>query len=181
MRPDDLKRDEWLTLGLALLLALDLLVLPWLSLPAGATLTIRGATLTIGGGSPSGTGAPDGWLGVLAVIGLLAVLADIAIEHLSPQTQVPAIDGSRITTRYWLAVVAAVCLALKFIFHIGSIGNLGFGFWAGAVLTVALVYVARRARAEQPAATARASAASQPSSRGTEPGGRPTESGPPTV
>ena len=52
------------------------------------------------------TEAPDGWLGVLAVIACLAVIADLALEHLSPRTAVPAV-GSLDNTRFILAAAAA--------------------------------------------------------------------------
>ena len=117
----------------------------WFSLP-GASVTIRGTTLAFGGGALTATDSPDGWLGVLAVISLLALVADLALERLSPQTQVPVIGGARTTTRFVLACAAAGLIALKFLFHLGTFSNLGFGFWFGALLAGALVYYARQAR-----------------------------------
>jgi hypothetical protein len=167
---DDVTRDEWIIGGLALLLVLDLLFLPWLSAP-GVSLTFHGTTIAVGGQSLSGTGAPNGWLGVLAVIALIGLLADVAIDRLSPQAELPAIGGSRARTRFWLAVFAACCLGLKFILHLGSIGNLGFGFWSCALMTGALLYAVRPGRG--------ADLASAPPHRGAA---RPTESsGPPVV
>ena len=86
---------------------------------------------------------PDGWLGVLAVIAAIALLADLAVERLSPQTQLPMIGGSRAKTRLALAGITAALVVLKFLFHI-HFSLFGFGFWAAVVLTVGLVFSALR-------------------------------------
>ncbi len=145
MNLENIRREDWVVGGLALVLAFDLLVFAWFSLPS-ASVTIRGTTLAFGGGSLTATDAPDGWLGVLAVISLLALAAELALERLSPATHVPVIGGSRTMSRFVLATVAAGFMGLKFIFHLGSFSNLGFGFWLGAVLAGALVYYAMQAR-----------------------------------
>jgi hypothetical protein len=152
MSLDNMSRDDWIVGGLALLLAIDLLFLPWFSVSQGIGAFTVSYTSTA-------TGYPDGWLGVLAVIVVIALLADIAVERLSPQTKVPIIGGSRATTRLGLAGVAAVLLFLKFIFHINHFSDLGFGFWAALVLTGALVYATLRVNQGQtimPAGTTRA-------------------------
>jgi hypothetical protein len=140
---DNVRRDDWLVGGLALLLLLDLLILAWFSF--GGTVTV-GSTSVSFGGSLTATDAPDGWLGVLAVISTILILLDLLVEQLSPQTAVPAIGGSRANTRFVLALVTAVFMALKFVFHLGSFSNLGLGFWIGAALVIALVYFALQAR-----------------------------------
>ncbi|HEV3055151.1 MAG TPA: hypothetical protein VGX45_10900 [Solirubrobacteraceae bacterium] len=126
-------RDSWIVAGLALLLVIDLLFLPWFSADCGPFISC----------SLSATDAPDGWLAILAVITGLSLVADIGIEHFSPQTTVPMLGGSRGTTRFILAIATAVFVALKFLFHI-HFSLFGFGFWAGAVLTIALVFSAVR-------------------------------------
>jgi hypothetical protein len=78
------------------------------------------------------------------MLAALAVVADLAIERLSPQTQIPMIGGSRTTTRLVLAGAAAGFVALKFLFHI-HFSIFGFGFWAGVVLTAGLLFMAFRA------------------------------------
>jgi hypothetical protein len=110
---NNVSRDDWLLGGVALLLVIDLLFLPWFSIP---------------GFSLSATSAPDGWLGILAMLAALAVLVDLAVERMSPQTHVPSIGGSRESTRFALAVAAAALLALKFLFHI-HFSLFGFGFY----------------------------------------------------
>lgn len=130
-------RDELIVVALAVLLALDLLFLPWFQ------VTIVGGGIAVPISDPA-TGAPDGWLGVLAVLAAVALLADLAIERLSPQTQVPAIGESRARTRMVLAVTAAALLAFKLLIHFGSAG--GTGFWCALLLAGGLVYATRRVR-----------------------------------
>jgi hypothetical protein len=127
---DNVSREDWIIGGLALLLVIDLLFLPWFS--------ILGFSLTA-------TDAPDGWLGLLAVLAGIVLIADLAVDRLSPQTQLPAVGGSRTQTRFIEACVMALFVALKFLFHI-HFSLFGFGFWAALVLTVALVYFALQAR-----------------------------------
>jgi hypothetical protein len=81
---------------------------------------------------------------VLAVLAAIAVVADLARERLS-NAELPAVNGSRATTRLALACAAAGFIALKFLFHI-HFSLFGFGFWAAVVLTAALVVVAAWAR-----------------------------------
>jgi hypothetical protein len=128
-------REELIVSGLAILLALDLLFLPWFQVSIGLGSLELSASST-------GTGAPDGWLGVLGVLASLALVADLALERLS-SANLPAIGGSRAATRFALAVFAAVCVALKFLFNV-HFDLFGFGFWAAAVLSIALVVFARR-------------------------------------
>jgi hypothetical protein len=137
MSLDNMSRDDWILGGLALLLAIDLLFLPWFSVTVGFGTFSISATSTA-------TGDPDGWLGILAVIVIVALLADLAVERLSPQSQLPMIGGSRARTRLVLAAIAAVFLVLKFLFHINHFSDLGFGFWAAVVLTGGLVFAALR-------------------------------------
>jgi len=138
MKLENVKRDEWLLAGIALLLIIDLLALPWFDIGFGPVSVTSTAT-----------GAPDGWLGVLAVIGAIALIADLAVERLSPQTHIPALAGSRTTTRLGLAAVTALFVALKFLFHI-HFSLFGFGFWAAVVLTAGLVVLAMRAHQDRP-------------------------------
>jgi hypothetical protein len=131
-----LSRDDWLFAGLALLLVIDLLFVPWFDYNFGFGPFTRSVTLTA-------TDTPDGWLGVLAVLSTLAVIADLALERFG-SAELPSIGGSRPGTRLTLVGVAALFLALKFIIH-AHFSLFGFGFWAAVVLTIALVAVAMRA------------------------------------
>jgi len=131
---ENVTRDDWVVGGLGLVLAIFLLILPWFDVSYGPFSTTFTAT-----------DDPDGWLGILAVIAALAVVADLAIERVSPHTRLPAIGESRTNTRFILAVVAAGFVALKFLFHI-HFDLFGWGFYLNVIVTVALVYVAYEAR-----------------------------------
>jgi hypothetical protein len=132
-------RGDWSLAGVAVLLAIDLLFLPWLDFII--PIPVRDFSVSI---TSTATGAPDGWSGVVAVIAALAVVGDLAVERLS-DTRLPAVAGSRPLTRLVLACVAALFVLLKFLsFTHDSL--FGFGLWTGGVLAIALVAVAARER-----------------------------------
>jgi hypothetical protein len=166
------RREDWVLGGLGLVLAFDLLQFAWFSLPS-ASVTFRGTTLAFGGGSLTATDTPDGWLGLLAVIALLALVTDLALERLSPETQVPVIGGNRANTRVVLASAAVGFMGLKFLLHLGTFSNLGFGFWFGVLLSGVLVYYTIQAR------DAEAVLRSQPTAP-SAPAGPAGTAGPPT-
>jgi hypothetical protein len=131
-------REDWIVGGVALLTVIDLLFFPWFHFSTHVGVYSVSA-------SSSATGAPDGWLGVLAMIAALGIVVDVALERLSPQTKVPSIGGSRAMTRFVLAVATAVLMALKFLFHI-HFNYFGWGFYLGVVLVIALLYLTNPAR-----------------------------------
>jgi C4-dicarboxylate transporter len=130
-------REELILTGVALLLAIDLLFLPWFDVTVG--IGAFKASFT-----SSATGEPDGWLGVLAVLALIALIADLGLERLG-NVALPAVNESRGDTRLLLAAVAAGFVVLKLLFHI-HFDLFGIGFWGAVVLTAALVVTAVRAR-----------------------------------
>lgn len=138
MNLENVRRDDWLLAGVALLLIIDLLALPWFDIGVGPVSITSTAT-----------GAPDGWAGVLAVLAGVVLLADLAIERLSPQTRLPALSGGRATTRLVLAGIAALFVVIKFLLHV-HFSLFGFGFWAAVVLAAGLVVVALQARRGRP-------------------------------
>jgi len=138
-----LSREDWILAGVAAVLVLDLLLLPWFSF--GATINVGSTAVSIGG-SLTAVDAPDAWLGVLAVLTCAFVIADLGFERLSPETRLPSIAADRETTRYILACATAGLIVLKFLFHIGRFGELALGFWLGVLLAAALVALTRRAR-----------------------------------
>src|SRR5205807_1052501 len=85
---DNVRRDDWVVGGLALLLVLDLLILAWFSF--GGTVTVGSTSISFGG-SLTATDAPDGWLGVLAVIALVyfAMQARNAATRVAPRPAGP--------------------------------------------------------------------------------------------
>ena len=134
MNTANLTRDDRIITGIALLLVIDLLFLPWFDISAGPFSV-----------SLTATDAPSGWAGLLAVLAAIALIVDLAIERMSPQTQLPSVSGSRDQTRLVLAGVVALFVFLKFIFNI-HFSDFGIGFWIGVILTAGLVYVAMQAR-----------------------------------
>jgi MYXO-CTERM domain-containing protein len=135
----NVSREDWIIGGLSVLLIIDLVFLPWFD--SG----VSGPICNVVTCSVTATGDPDGWLGVLAVLALILVLVDLAMDRFSPQTNLPAINGSRTHTRFVLAGAAAVFLGFKFLFNI-HFSIFGFGFWAAVVLTIPLVYFTLQAR-----------------------------------
>jgi hypothetical protein len=134
MNLERVSRDDWILGGVALLLVIVLLFLPWFSIsvaPFSFTLTA--------------TDAPDGGLGLLAVLSAVLLIADLAVERLAPQATLPAINGSRSQTRFVLACATALFVALKFVFNI-HFSDFGFGFYLAVILTIALVYIAVQVR-----------------------------------
>jgi hypothetical protein len=138
MNVDNVSRDDWILGGIALLLVIDLFFLPWFDITVSAGAFSASATFPA-------TDTPDGWLGILAALAAIAVIVDLGIERFSPQTQVPAIGGSRGQTRFILSAAAAGFVALKFLFHI-HFDLFGIGFWLGIILAAALVVFAARLR-----------------------------------
>lgn len=153
MKLENVRRDDWILAGLALLLVLDLLFLDWFTF---GNVVLGSTTLHV---NFTAVDAPDGWLGVLAVIAGILLVLDVLIEQVSPQTAVPAIGGSRTATRLVLALATGLFMALKFLFHLGHFSNLGLGFWIGAVLAIALIYFAFRSRTATLAAPRRTTGA----------------------
>ena len=135
----NVSRDEQIIGGLAVLLVVALLLFPWFD--SG----LSGPACSIVNCTSSATGAPDGWLGVLAMIAALAIVVDLVLERLSPQTQVPQIGGTRASTRFVLAAIAVGFVALKFLLHI-HFSYFGWGFYVTVVVAAALMYVTLRAR-----------------------------------
>jgi hypothetical protein len=130
-----LSQDDWIVAVVAVLLVFDLAFLPWNEV----TVSAAAQSVSI---SSTATGAPDGWLGVLGLLAVVALLADLAVDRLSPHTQLPKLRGSNAGTRVVLAWVAAGLLAFKLLIHLGSAG--GLGFWGALLLGGALVHMTRR-------------------------------------
>ena len=90
MNTANIIRDDWIIGGVALLLVIDLLFLPWFEHLVPARSRSRSPRPTL----------RSGWAGILAVLLGIALIADLAVERLSPQTALPALDGSRTETRF---------------------------------------------------------------------------------
>jgi hypothetical protein len=129
-----LSRDDMIAGGLGLFLVIDLLFLPWYS----ASDPFTGGTVTA-----SATSAPYSIWGVLALLVVVAFVADLALERFAG-AQLPAIGGSRATTRTALAGGTLAFMVIKLLAHTG---DLGFGAWLGLVAAVALVVLCVRGAA----------------------------------
>ncbi len=130
----EISRSDLAVGGLAVLLVVDLLALPWFS---------------SGGISISATSAPDGWPAVLAVVMSVLVLVDLIVERFVPQVIVPALGGSRAATRFWIASVLPLLVLLKLVLQWSSFNSevfhvLGVGFWGALLLAAGLVIASRR-------------------------------------
>ena len=154
-----LTRVDWILAGVAALLVLDLLALPWFSF--GATIRVGSDSVSIGG-SLTAVDAPDAWLGVLAVLSCAFLITDLAFERLWPETRLPSIASDRESTRYILACVSAGLIGLKFVLHLGRFGELALGFWLGLLLVAGLVALTRRARGATSGTAPGAASASAP-------------------
>src|ERR1700730_455330 len=111
--------------GGALLLIIDLLFFAWHSYSFGPVSV-----------DSSGTGAPDGIWGVLALIVAIVVLGDLLLARFSPDTQIPTTQLGRDLTRSAAAGFGRLFLLIKFVSNTGSSA---FGCWVGLVLGVIIV------------------------------------------
>src|SRR5689334_17018176 len=117
MKAQALTKIEWIVGGLAALLVIDLLAFPWVD------VSFAGISLT-----STGTGAPDGALGVIGMLCAVAFAADLGLQKFA-SIELPMIGGSRERTRTALAAAAAGCVWLKFLLHLSHTGDLGIGAW----------------------------------------------------
>ena len=115
MNTDNLSRDDWILGGITLALIITLLFLPWFSGHGSRPFTV----------TATATSSPDGWCGVLALLASIALLLDLGLDRVSPQTEVPSFNGSRAQTRLVLAYITAFFVALKFLFTSISICSAG--------------------------------------------------------
>lgn len=136
MNLESVSREEWTFGGLAVLLIIDLVALPWYSASFGAFSA-----------SVTGTDSPDSFAGVIALLGAIALVAWLLVTRLAPQVQLPTVGGSAATTKLVLVAIAAGFTVLKLLLQIGHLGDWDFGFWAGLVLAGGLVWFGLQGRA----------------------------------
>lgn len=137
-----LTRLDRMLVVVGILLVIDLLALPWVDVSAGPFSV-----------TSTGTGSPDGFLGVLALLLALAIVASVVLERLTT-IQLPSLPITfagkpigRDGTPFLLALVALGLVVLKFVLHPHP-SYLGLGCWAALALGIVLVVVARRSRPE---------------------------------
>jgi hypothetical protein len=123
-------RDDWIVGGLALLLLICVLALPWYSVTVGA------GPFVVSENRPA-VQAPYAWPAILAALALVVLLVDVGLHRAMPELEITAIGNRRRTLRFVLAIVASAFLLLKFLLHAG---NLGWGFVLAVIVAVALIY-----------------------------------------
>ena len=147
---------DWWVGGTALLLVIDLAALPWVDVSVGPLSYTR-----------PGTGSPDGFLGIVALLAALAVAIDVVLARLAPSVKVAAVESfGRTKARLAASAGALALLLLKLLLHPHP-SYLGAGCWAALVLGAALVASSYRSFA------AVAGPSSQPATPGTPAGSGP--------
>jgi hypothetical protein len=130
-------RDDRIVGGLALLLLITVLALPWIKL----TQHTATGTLFTESTNRAAIEAPNGFVGVLAGLALIWLLVDLGMQRFLPDKKIPTLRDGR-TMRLVLAVVAVALLVLKLLLHPS---DLSWGFIVAAILSVALLYAAAQA------------------------------------
>ena len=147
------KLDYWAA-GVALALAIDLLALPWVDVSIGPYSY-----------SSSGTGSPDGFLGVLALLLALAVAADVVLARVAPSVRVAALEAfGRGRARFLAAAVAGALVVVKLLLHLHP-SYLGAGCWIALVLAAGLVATTARLRVQPAGGDSRGAGTSQATPR----------------
>jgi hypothetical protein len=120
-----LSRDDMIVGGLGLFLVLDLVALPWYSVPGIAV---------------SATMAPYAIWGVLALLVDIAFLSDLALDRFA-KSQLPALGGSQARTRAALAGGTLFFMIIKFVLDTSDVGA---GAWLGLLAAIAVVVLCAR-------------------------------------
>jgi hypothetical protein len=137
------KLDHW-TAGMALVLVIDLLALPWVDVSVGPLSY-----------SSAGTGGPDGFLGVLALLLALAVGVDVVLAGYAPAVRLGALEAfGRGRARLVAASAAGVLVVVKLLLHPHP-SYLGAGCWIALVLAAGLVVLTARLRVQPEAIASR--------------------------
>jgi hypothetical protein len=123
-----LSREDRVLAAAAIALVIGLLVFPWYS------VTVAGV-----GVSGPATSAPDGFWAVLALLVILAVVADLLLVRLSPATAVSTTKLGRDRTRVVGVALAAICLLVKLL---AQTSFLAWGFWVNAILLIVVAVAA---------------------------------------
>jgi hypothetical protein len=128
-------RPERITAGAGIVLLIGMFAFPWYHV---GVPSVTVGNQTFGGESFNSNvlQGPGAFFGVLALIVLIAVLAEFAIRRFS-SVQLPTIAVSWTTAELYGALAVLALLVIKILFHIG---NFGWGFYADLVLAVVLIY-----------------------------------------
>ena len=134
-----------------ILLLIGLIAFPWYHVGISG-FSIDGQSFAGVSVNYSALQATGAWAGVLALIVLIVLLAELVITRFS-DVQLPQLPISWRAAEMYAAIVVLVFLVIKFISHIG---NFGWGFYVDMLLAIVLVYGAtglRHSRTVRPMAT----------------------------
>lgn len=130
-----LSRSDKITGVAGILLFIGLIAFPWYYVGISG-FTVDGRTFGGVSYSASALQADGAFAGVLALIVLIALLAELVLTRFT-QVQLPQLPVSWRSAERYAAIAVLGLLAVKFLFHIG---NFGWGFYADVVLAAVLVY-----------------------------------------
>ena len=117
-----LSREDWMVAGGGLVLIIGILAFPWFSVSVGAFSFTYAAT-----------SASGGIWAVLALIVLIAVVADLLLARFSPATQIPTTQLGREMTRAAAVGLVVLLMLIKLISHTS---NFGWGFFVDIILLI---------------------------------------------
>jgi hypothetical protein len=120
-----LSREDWMVGAGGSLLALGLLAFPW------STIAVGSYSLTLAATAGSGGIWAD-----LALIMLVAVIADLVVARLSPATVLPTTQLGREATRAAALGVVALLMFTRLLAHSGGYS---WGFYADVILVIVTV------------------------------------------
>ena len=128
-------RSERITAGAGIVLLIGMFAFPWYSI---STPSFTVGSQTVGGETFTSNvlSGPGAFFAVVALIVLIALLAEIAVSRLA-SAQLPTLPVSWPAAELYAALAVLVLLVVKILFHIG---NFGWGFYVVLVLAVVLAY-----------------------------------------
>jgi hypothetical protein len=118
-------RPERITAGAGIVLLIGMFAFPWYH------VSFFGASY-----SSNVLSGPGSFFSIVALIVLIALLAEFALRRLS-SVEFPAIPVAWNMAEFYAAAAVLALLVIKILFHIG---NFGWGFYVNLVLAVALAY-----------------------------------------
>ncbi|MGD0375949.1 MAG: hypothetical protein ABSB01_15340 [Streptosporangiaceae bacterium] len=130
-----LTRSEKIAGAAGIVLLIGMIAFPWYHVGVPG-YTIAGQTY--GGGSYDGNAlsGPGSFFSVVALIVLIALLAEIAISRFTA-TQLPDLPVSWSAAKLYAGIGVLALLVIKILFHVG---NFGWGFYTDLAAAAVLVY-----------------------------------------
>jgi hypothetical protein len=131
----EFSRSEKITGVAGIVLLIGIFAFPWYYVGV-AGVTVGGQTF--GGGSyrTNVLQGPGAFFGILALIVLIALLAELVISRFTT-AELPGLPISWGTAELYGGIAVLALLVIKILFHIG---NFGWGFYVDMLLAIVLVY-----------------------------------------